>query len=81
VDEINSLKQREHDEEKMKAIVKKLCAIQTLSANTISKILNKGEGYLKRKYLSQMVKNNELIYLHPDMINHPEQAYMTNTKK
>lgn len=33
---------------------------------------------VKRKYLSEMIKSKELVYLHAEMINHPEQAYKTN---
>jgi len=76
--EIDFLNRREHDSDKMKSIIKEICKDRYLSAKQISGLLNKGEDYLKRKYLSEMIKNKELVYLHAEMINHPDQAYKTN---
>ena len=59
----------------------KLCTNRPLKAKEIGSVLNKGEDYIKRKYLREMIKNKQLVYLHPDMINHPEQAYITNKKR
>lgn len=78
--EIDNLKQREHDPDKIKSIIMEICRDRYLSAREISKLLNKGEDYIKRKYLSEMIKNRELVYLHTEMINHPDQAYTTNKK-
>jgi ATP-dependent DNA helicase RecG len=78
--EIDSLKQREHAPDKIKSIIMKICKDRYLSAKQISKLLNKGEDYIKRKYLSEMIKSRDLVYLHPEMINHPEQAYLTINK-
>ena len=76
--EIDLLNRREHNSDKIKVIIKEMCKDRYLSAKQISGILNKGEDYIKRKYLSEMIKNKELVYLHAEMINHPEQAYKTN---
>lgn len=76
--EIDILNQREHDSDKIKGIIMEICKERSLSAKQISGILNKGEDYIKRKYLSEMIKSRQLIYLHPEMINHPEQAYKSN---
>jgi ATP-dependent DNA helicase RecG len=75
--EIDLLNRREHNPDKIKGIIKEICKDRYLSARQISGILNKGEDYIKRKYLSEMIKNRDLIYLHAEMINHPEQAYHT----
>ena len=76
--EIDILNRREHDSNKIKGIIKEICKDRYLSARQISGILNKGEDYIKRKYLSEMIKSRDLIYLYAEMINHPEQAYKTN---
>lgn len=76
--EIDILNRREHDSDKIKGIIKEICKDRYLSARQISGILNKGEDYIKRKYLSEMIKSKDLVYLHAEMINHPEQAYKTN---
>jgi ATP-dependent DNA helicase RecG len=77
LDRIAQLSQREHDVEKIKTIIKDLCAIRAMRAVEIASYLNKGDDYIKRKYLTVMIQEGELIYLHPEMINHPEQAYIT----
>ena len=79
LERIEQLNQREHDIEKVKSIILDMCAIRAMKAIEIAGYLNKGEGYVKRKYLSDMIAEKKLKYLHPDMINHPEQAYITNS--
>ncbi|MEI6048817.1 MAG: ATP-binding protein [Bacteroidota bacterium] len=80
LERIEQLNQREHDSEKVKSIILDLCAIRAMKAIEIAGYLNKGEGYVKRKYLSNMIAEKKLKYLHPEMINHPEQAYLTNNR-
>lgn len=75
LERIEQIKDREHDIAKVKSIIIDLCAFKTMKASEIAKYLNKGDDYLKRKYLSDMVKEKQLFYLYPEMINHPEQAY------
>ena len=74
---IGELKQREHDNERVEAIILEICKTQYVSALHIARILGKGEDYIKRKYLSPMIKKGRLIYQYPDMVNHPEQALST----
>ncbi len=57
-----------------------MCAIRAMKAIEIAAYLHKGEGYVKRKYLSDMITEKKLKYLHPEMVNHPEQAYLTNNR-
>lgn len=77
---IAGFNKREHNAEKVKDIIKELCAIRAMKAVEIASYLNKGDDYIKRKYLTKMIKDNELVFLHPEMINHPEQAYITKNK-
>lgn len=79
--QIAGLKQREHDSEKVRDIIKQICAHNYVKAIHIAELLNKGEDYLKRKFLSPMVQDGELQYLYPDMINHPNQAYASKSVK
>lgn len=72
---IDELKQRVHDSDKIREIILEICENHFLKASQIATILNKGEDYLKRKYLSLMIAENILVYLHPEMLNHPDQAY------
>jgi ATP-dependent DNA helicase RecG len=76
IQELN-LKQRIHDSEKITEIIKTLCSIRPLTSNEIAHVFGKREDYIRRKYLSKMIKIGELVYLFPEMVNHPEQAYLT----
>lgn len=80
LDRINNLNEREHDTAKVEGIVMDLCRLRPMKAIEIAAYLNKTEGYVKRKYLSEMIGTKKLKYLHPEMINHPEQAYLANSK-
>lgn len=80
LERIEQLNQREHDTEKVKGIILDICAIRAMKAIEIAAYLNKGEGYVKRKYLSDMISEKKLKYLHPEMTSHPEQAYLTNNR-
>lgn len=72
---IDALGQRENDPQKLKAVIRELCGLATMSSTQIAGILGRKENHLKRKYLTEMIKSGELEYQHPDMINHPDQAY------
>ena len=52
-----------------------------MNSNEIAELFGKREDHIKRKYLGSMIAKKELKYLHPVMINHPEQAYVTNKKE
>lgn len=72
---IGELKQREHDNERVEAIILEICETRYVRALHVAQMLGKGEDYIKRKYLSPMIKKGRLVYQHTDMVNHPEQAY------
>jgi ATP-dependent DNA helicase RecG len=80
LERIEQLNQREHDTEKLKSIILDMCAIRAMKAIEIAAYLHKGEGYVKRRYLSDMIAEKKLKYLHPAMVNHPEQAYLTSNR-
>jgi len=51
-----------------------------MKAAEIARYFHKEESYFKRKYLSNLIAGKKLKYLYPEMINHPEQAYLTNNR-
>jgi ATP-dependent DNA helicase RecG len=81
LERISALKKREHDKAKVEAIIMDLCKWKPIKASEIAGYFKKEESYFKRKYLSKMIAEKKLKYLHPEMINHPEQAYLTNNRK
>ena len=76
-EKLSRLKQREHNSQKVKEVIKLICKEGHVKAYHIAEILDKREDYIKRKYLGEMIKEGELQYLYPEMINHPSQAYKT----
>lgn len=79
VSQIQALGSRINDVKRVKELILKLCAERSLKATEIAKIFNREEDYFKRKYLTDMIIKKKLAYKYPDMINHPEQAYITVT--
>lgn len=76
---IEELGKRVNDEELMKSVIKEICNSEYFKSSEIAEILSRREDYIKRKFLSPMIESQELQYLHPEMINHPQQAYKTST--
>jgi ATP-dependent DNA helicase RecG len=80
LERINALNKREHDKRKVESIILDLCSLKPMKAAEIAGYFQREEAYFKRKYLSGMIAEKKLKYLHPEMINHPEQAYLTNNR-
>lgn len=80
LDRIKALNKREHDKSKVELIILDLCSLKPMKATEIAAYFQKEESYFKRKYLSNMIAQRKLKYLYPEMINHPEQAYLTNKR-
>ena len=78
--EVRSLGKRINDPEILKRLILKICSIKSFKSNELAEILGKREDYLKRKFLGELISTKELKYVHPEMINHPEQAYLTNNQ-
>jgi ATP-dependent DNA helicase RecG len=58
-------------------IILEICTIRPYKLAELGSLLNKGDNYLSRKYLKPLVDRNKLKFQYPDMINHPNQAYVT----
>ena len=54
-----------------------LCSIKEFSINELSLMLNKGEKYLLFNFIKPLRESERLAYTHPEMPNHPQQAYKT----
>ena len=77
---ISELKERESNLQKMQDIIKSICEIRPFKLVEIASLLQKGDNYLSRKYLKPMIDSSEIHFLHQEMTNHPEQAYLTTKK-
>ena len=72
---IFQMKERESFEI-LEEIIVEICSIRPFRLAELGSILGKGDNYLSRKYLKPLMENEKLKFLHSDMINHPNQAYM-----
>jgi ATP-dependent DNA helicase RecG len=81
LNEIASIRKKEHNFGKVSDLILKVCNIKSMTSDDIAQIFNKREDYLRRKYLNKLIAEKKLRYLYPEMINHPNQAYLTNSKK
>lgn len=77
---ITDLKAKERNKEKVYRVIESICAIQPYKLEDLASILNKDENWLSRRYIKPLIDMGRLNYLHPEMKNHPEQAYKTIQK-
>ena len=78
---LQKLKKREQDKTVLKELILELCAIAPMTKRELAGHLRRKEDYLKHLFLSPMIASGELRYLHPEMVKHPSQAYITNPRK
>lgn len=74
---IDNLPKRINDKSLLEEIILKLCEIQHFKLSELSGIIKKNEKYLYQEYIKSLLEKGKLVHKHPDMINHPEQAYIT----
>lgn len=60
-----------------KVMILKLCSCNEFSASALAKILDKGEKYLRYRFLSPMIQEGWMEYTIPNNPSHPAQAYRT----
>lgn len=61
----------------MKKLILELCKIEPLSAKELGKYLNRDYSWIKKEYISMLVKENKLKLLYPDKPRSPKQKYYT----
>lgn len=66
--------------ERMQAIILQLCSEQFFTIAALSEVLNRKAEALRKRYLSPMVKANQLCMAFPTTPTHEKQAYRTNTE-
>jgi len=73
------LKSKRYSKDKLKIIVKELCAEKYLTISVLSELLNRNEDYIRKDVLNPMVDNQELIRAFPHTPNDPRQAYTSTS--
>jgi hypothetical protein len=62
--------------EDVERVLMQLCALQPLTLEQLTKLLNRSVDGLRKDYLQPMIKGKRLRYKYPTIPNHPEQAYI-----
>jgi len=78
---IISIKGKERDAEKIKEVILLICARRAYKLSEIALIIQRGEKYISNKFIKPMLDSDELHFSIPEMRNHPDQGYITITKK
>ena len=79
-EQINALGKRTNDKEKISSIILQLCINRPMKSKVIASVLGKSEKYILREFLKPLLEEKRINYTIPEMINHPEQAYIVNEK-
>ncbi len=80
INDLKSLEKRSSSE-KIRFLIKALCALKALQLVHLSKIFNRAPRYLRDKFLTKMIQEGELAYLYPEQPTHPKQAYVVPNKE
>ena len=76
---INNLSTRPR-KEVLWPIIIKLCDFSPMTVEYLANLLKRREDHLKTNHLTKMRKEGLLDYLYPEVVSHPEQAYITTDK-
>ena len=73
-DAVQSLGQRASPDE-LRDVVRQLCQWKPLTAEQLARYLGRHQVYLTQTHLAGMIRDGDLVYVHPDQPAHPQQAY------
>jgi ATP-dependent DNA helicase RecG len=76
---IKDLGQRVQDKGLIESIILELCSIKHFSSSQLAAILGRQEKYLIHNFIKPLRETGKLSFTHPEVPNHPDQAYKTNT--
>ena len=70
-----TLKNKKIAPDTMLEYIVELCAIKPFSAKELAKILNRDDRWVKKEYISKLLKEGKIKLLYPDQPKHPDQKY------
>lgn len=80
MDQINNLPKRINDKSLISELILQLCEIHTFKLNELALIIGRSDKYILREFIKPLLNEKKISYKYPDMINHPDQAYLTTNK-
>ena len=73
--ELDNLKEKSKPED-IQEIIHKICAIRAFHLQEISLLIGRSPKYTLRKFIQPIMKT-KIDYVYKDMVNHPNQAYVS----
>jgi ATP-dependent DNA helicase RecG len=59
----------------LESLVVDICVDQAMTLKQLAAVLRRNDTALQQQYLNPLIKSGRLVYLFPEMKNHPDQAY------
>ncbi|MCH9628219.1 MAG: hypothetical protein S4CHLAM2_18750 [Chlamydiales bacterium] len=63
-----------------KDLIKRLCSLGPLQLSQLAMIFDREPRYIRDDFLTEMIRDGDLVYLYPDTPAHPKQAYKAPNK-
>jgi hypothetical protein len=79
-EQVNGLGRRMADKGALEDLLVQVCRIRAFSKEELAVLFSKREHYLRTKYLNPLVQKGRLAYRYPEVLNHPDQAYVATGK-
>jgi ATP-dependent DNA helicase RecG len=74
-----NLGSRASSRETLNVLIVDLCRFRSWNNEELSHLLKRNQKGLYNFYLAGLLASNRLQYTHPDLVNHPQQAYRATT--
>lgn len=68
------------DHARFQKLIVDLCSLEPRTKDDLAMLLNKREDYLRSKYINELLKEGRLNYRYPEVLSHPQQAYVATGK-
>lgn len=66
--------------EELEAAILDLCAVTPLRLEDLERLLNRSAEFLRKRYIQPLIKARRLKRRYPTSPNHPQQAYITESR-
>lgn len=73
---LGSVGKRTPNKALLELLITDICKTRPFTKEELALLFRKSEHYFRTEYINPMVTNGRLLYLHPEVLNHPEQAYV-----
>jgi len=75
-----ALGKRVNDPEMVMDLLQALCAQRPYTKEELACLFDKREDYVRAKFINPLIQSGRLTYRYPDVLSHPDQAYVAAAK-